>query len=804
MKRFLLISALLLIVGRGYAQDFTLGENALRMRLTESYDNQKDTLLIRSNGGTAGTDSIKWNLTPLDTKNLIQLNLTIPYEAKYLGDLELRMISKSDTTRQIASPIIRNVRAPKPEIESIMRQEDWLQEKNYIRWDHTAGNIQAQITGHHFFLGDTPNITFMDPYLEATDVTADTSSISFTLRVSEGANPGMKELLVENYGGATDTVEFNLHSTARPRLKPIPSREKSVIYTGVAKRITIPMTAPQNVSEIYLASDSRGQVRVENALISIEPGPVEQKEDLPVRMVILDRNQANYDLYVVTKNVDAEPYRFARLSDIVTVKDKDIRFNPVRKFVGDYLNELTISDESAPNVTDLVSNTGYIIRSPNNSVYRVTYERQKHALVFDNPVKLSVADQGNWRLAQKAEKYVAYVGVRKIPTIVSMYWEQKNQNLRDMFDGDPYATRTKQVYTLTMDIQDLSGNIFPVDAIDFFDGKGQIISTPIKKPTKGDFERFVFDLQISEDVEPNFEYSIIYRPINRLIGRVRFKPFNRPVGKHETKEFLVFHSLDNSTYPLNVAGSYQTVVPYQADHNSVTLVMNPPVKGYGRQYLNVEATLYDDTGQQRGKVFTGTIRSDKPRLDIQFPREKRAGYEQIFPWDAIYIKATHDFNNYSPQPSEEDQDVKSTEYTWEQEYIFAGSSRFKRRVDIVTPVQQSVYVMEGDSVRASLFNVGVNMLWYRRKNSDYQKFNFLSYGISLYTSELDRLANSQYASLGIAGLLNFDIAGKMELAVGLGGILEYRFKSGRGTKPGMDVRPSMVLQMRLPLGRSGP
>lgn len=805
MKRLLLFAALLLVIaGRGAAQDLTLGTNTLRMRLIESYDSRQDTVLLFTHGEPAAADVFHWELSPLDTKNLMQLRLTIPYDAQYLGEMEVRIVAKSDTSRQIASPVIRQVRAPKPDIVSVQRQEDWLQEANILRWDHTAGEIPAEITGHHFFPGEEPNISFADPYLQATEITADTSAILFSLQVSEGANPGMKEMRIENYGGASDTVEFNLYSTARPQLKPLPPRERTVIYTGVAKRISIPMTAPQNVAELYLASDSRGQNRVENALISIEPGAADQQEELPVRMVILDRHQASYDLYVVTKNVDAQPYRFARLSDIVSVKDKDIKFEPVRKYVGDYLNELTISSESAPNVNDLEANTGYTLRSPNNEVYRVTYERQKHALVFDNPVKLDVSDQGNWRLEEKAEKYVAYVGVRKIPTIVSLSWEQKDQNLREMFDGQPYATRTQQVYTLTIDIRDLSGSNFPVDAIDFFGSKGEIISTPTKKPTKGDFERFVCDIRISGDVEPNFEYPIIYKPINRLIGRVRFRPFNRPVGKHETSGFLVFHSLDNSAYPLNQSGTYQTQVEYRPERNSVSLVLKPPDNGYGKQYLDVEATLYDDAGQQKGKVFTGTIRSDKPRLDIQFPRQKRAGYEKIYPWDAVYIKATHAFSKYSPQPSEDEVDIRNTEYTWEQEFIFAGASRYKRRVDIVTPVQQSVYVMEGDSVRASLFNVGVNLLWYRRKASDYRQFDFLSYGVSLFTSELDRLANSQYASLGMAGLLNFDIASKMELAVGFGGILEYRFKDRKGAKAGMSIRPAMVIQMRLPFGRMGP
>ncbi len=802
MRKLVCVILLGLILRPLEAQEFILGRNEFDMRLIREYTAEEDTLLLYSRGELVPSDSIPFSLSPGDDSRLVHITLDIPLVKEFLGSLEVRMVSKADTSQQIASPVQREVRAPKPELVSVMRQDHWLQEANFIRWEHEPGAVAVRAIGHHFFLGDEPELQFSDPYLNAEHIQADTSTILFDLAISPGAQPGMKTLRIENYGGAADTVEFNLYSEARPRLRPIARRERPIIYTGVARRIIIPMHAPQNVEDIYLATDSQGRERVENALISIEPGTPSQMEGLAVRMVILERSQANFDLFVTTKNIDAHPFRLGRLSDVVVVEDKDIRFNPVRKYVGDYLSELSIASESIPNITDLTENTGYTLRSPNNEAHRVTYEEDKHALVFDNPVKLTVTHQGNWRLEEGEDKYVAYVGVRKIPAITGMNWQHQDQELREMFGDQPYATRTEQIYTLTVDIQDLSGNSFPTEAIEFFNGKGTIAGTPTKKPTKGNSERFVFDVQISEDIEPNFEYPIIYKPINRLIGRVTFNEFNRPVGKHEAQEFLLVESLDNSPYPLHNKDSYQTKVPYVADRNSLTLRLNAAGYGYGKQTLHVEATLYDDTGEQKGNSFSGTIRSDKPRLTIQFPRQNRAGYEDIHPWDAVYIKAEQDFQSYSPTPSAEEQDIRNTEYTWEQEFVFAGSHAWKNRVDIVTPVQQSVYVFEGDSVRASLFNVGVNMLWYHRQASDYRSFHFLSFGISLYTSELDRLANSQYASLGLAGLLNFNIAGKMEMAVGVGGILEYRFKARQGRKTGLKTLPSLVIQMRLPLGRA--
>ncbi|HKJ70021.1 MAG TPA: hypothetical protein VKA68_18865, partial [bacterium] len=270
LSRVLLLG--LMLVSPLQAQEFTLGHNVFDMRLIREYNAAEDTLLIFSQNKLVPQDSISFALSRGDENRLVHIELDIPMEKKYLGSMEVRMVSRSDISQQIASPVRRDVRAPKPDLVNVMRREGWLQEANFIRWNHEAGAVEVRATGHHFFLGDEPGLQFSDPYLEAEKIKADTNTIAFDLSISSGAQPGMKELRVENYGGAADTVEFNLFSEARPRIRPLARRERTVIFTGVARRVIIPMHAPQNVEDIYLATDSQGEERVENALISIEPG----------------------------------------------------------------------------------------------------------------------------------------------------------------------------------------------------------------------------------------------------------------------------------------------------------------------------------------------------------------------------------------------------------------------------------------------------------------------------------------------------------------------------------------------------
>ncbi len=790
----------ILSVNHAAAQEFILGENSVEMRLIREYNPGSDSLVITSNEEPADAASIPRTIRPTDERSTVRVNFTIPMDADMLGYMELQMFAAGDDTLQsIASPLQRQVIAPKPKIDSLVHAANIYEEANVLHWNHEATSISAEISGSRFFPPSRQFIEFNDPYLEAANVEVDTNRIRFDLEISQGASPGMKELRVENYGGATDTIEFTLFSEAKPELRGAALTQRPVVFTGVARRVSIPMYAPQNVEELYLAMDSQGQERVENALITIEPNGDPDARRLDLRMVILDRSQGNYDLFVLTKNVDAEPYRLARLNEIVLIRDKDIKFEPVRKYVGDYLSELVFAPGSVSSINDLTENTGYTLRSPSNQAHRVTFERSKGALVFDNPVRLDVNDQGNWRLDNREEKYVAYVGVRKIPTIVDMEWSHQNQMLRQMFDNEPYATRTRQTYTVTINIQDLPGNTFPANSIDFFGGNAEIVSTPTKKPTRGGYEQFVFDLEVSENIEPNFEYPIVFTPINRLIGNVTFREYNQPIAKTEDPNLLTLDVMD-SDFRVYEANDYQTFVGFRKNLNTVTLTLNQSAAIMGPQFLRVEATLLSDEGEQKGKIFTGSIRSEKPRLTIQFPRQRRAGFEEIRPWDSIYLQVHHDFEKYSPEPTEDIQSDMATEYTWEHEFVFQGPDQLKRRLDLVAPWQHSAYVFDGDTVRVSLFNIGVNMLWYTRTDQDYRVYRPISWGFSFYTSQLEKLANSEAITLGGAGLLNFDIANKMELALGLGAIMEYNFNENEDTgDEGIGIFPSLVIQMRLPV-----
>lgn len=800
IKLALFILFCILIGTPAAAQEFILGENSVEMRLIREYNADSDSLVITSNDDPVEPAVVSRSMSPVDDVSTVRIDFTIPMNADFLGFMELQMFSTAaETLQSIASPLQRQVIAPKPVIDSLTHAANIYDESNVLHWNHRASTISVEIYGHRFFPPTRQFIEFNDPYLEASSIRTDSNRIEFNLDINQGANPGMKELRLENYGGASDTLTFNLYSEAKPDLRGVSMSQRPVVFTGVARRVSIPMIAPQNVEEIYLARDSQGEDRVENALITIEPNGDPEAQRLDLRMVILDRSQGNYDLFIITKNVDAEPYRLARLNEIVQIRDKDIKFEPVRKYVGDYLSELMFASGSVANINDLAENTGYTLRSPSNQAHRVTFERSKGALVFDNPVRLDVNDQGNWRLDNREDKYVAYVGVRKIPTIVDMQWSHQDQMLRQMFDNEPYATRTRQTYTVTINIQDLPGNTFPVNSIDFFGGNAQIVSSPTKKPTRGGYEQFVFDLEVSETVEPNFEYPIVFTPINRLIGRVTFKEFNQPIAKTEDPNLLELEVMD-SNFRVYEANDYQTFVGFRKNLNTVLLTLNQSAAIKGPQFLRVEATLLSDEGEQKGKIFTGSLRTDKPRLTIQFPRQRRAGFEEIRPWDSIYLQVHHDFEKYSPEPTEDIQSDMSTEYTWEHEFVFQGPDRLKRRIDLVAPWQHSAYVFDGDSVRVSLFNIGVNMLWYTRTEQDYRQYKPISWGFSFYTSQLEKLANSEALTFGGAGLLNFDIAGKMELALGIGATMEYQFNdTPEGTDQGIGIFPSLVIQMRLPV-----
>ncbi len=791
MKKWILLFYVFLILTNAFSYQATLGTNEIIFRLAKDYKPDAHRLIVLLNGEEESEDAIKRAVTTTDNRKTVRVFLNIPTETTFLGILKLRMVRRDAPEDDIATPLEFTIKAPKPHLHNIMPQKISSTGDNKIEWDHVSETLQLIVTGANFFPGTTGILSFKDPFLSAEEITSSTQRIEFTLHIRSGAQPGMKKLFLENHGGERDTLVFNLYSTAIPSI--ITSHDRPTVYAGVAQRVTAAIRSPQNIEELYIANDAAGKDQIEDAFFIIEKNIDITNNKLPLKLYILDRRYANKSLFAITKNADASPQRIGTLSNLVQIEEKYIKFKPVKKYIGEYLDAIYLEESSRHNIR-LSENVDYTLLSPDNRSYPARYESSIRAIKLEEPQKLELSHQGNWRLSTRAATYAGPVWVRKIPKILSAKWIPQNPRLRELSDGKPYATRQTQHYQVIMEIQDMPVIKFPLNHFQFFDGKGTIISEPRKTYTDGMTDRFEYDMEIDSTIEAR-EYSIIYTPINNKILTMEFYEYNQPV-KNTRQDFMTLSNPDGSTTILHLKSRKSKFIPHPAVRHPVVLRINPNTTINGNQYLNIEAKLFDDQGKQRGETFTGRVRTTKPEVRISFRKKESTGFIQLDEWDSIHLRIEHDLEKYSPAlPDEELLDRKDT-YSWEHTIVLEGK-RFKQIIDVVTPLQQSVYIFEDDSLRASLFNVGVNALWYVRQKDNYKKFWPVSFGVGTFTSNLDRLADSQSGSIGIAGLINFDIK-LVQVAFGIGRTFEYYFKNKENYKKGWHDYQTLLLQLRLP------
>ncbi|MBD3289079.1 hypothetical protein GF337_09765, partial [candidate division KSB1 bacterium] len=513
MKKLTLLSCLLFLATNLFADQLILGTNEITFRLAKNYKADQHRLIVLLNGEEQSEEAIKRTVTKTEDRKIVGVFLDIPMDTAFLGILRLRMVRQEAPDDDIATPLEFAIKAPKPKMHQILASEYGSARDNVIEWDHVSESLQLMLTGTDFFIGKTGFISFEDPYLNADEISSSNQRIDFLLNLRRGAQPGMKKLFLENHGGERDTLVFELYSTATPSI--VTSADRPTVYAGVAQRVTAHVRAPQNVEELFIANDNAGTQRIEDAFFIIEKNIDIENNKLPLKLYILDRRYANKNLFVVTKNADANPRRIGTLSNLVRIEEKYVKFEPVKKYVGEYLDAIYLEESNVRNIR-LSENTDYTLVSPDNRSYPARYEASIRAIKLEEPQKLELSHQGNWRLATRAATYAGPVWVRKIPKIVSSKWISQEPRLRELGEDKPYATRQKQQYRVILEIQDMPVIKFPQDHFQFFDGRGVILDEPRKTYTDGMTDRFEFDMEIDASIEAR-EYSIIYTPINNKI-----------------------------------------------------------------------------------------------------------------------------------------------------------------------------------------------------------------------------------------------------------------------------------------------
>ena len=783
----------------GLAEEIFLGKpDTLTLALTRDFNPATDKLRIHINGNLK--QGVKAQIWPhQNDKKTVNVAFTIPPSPDYLGKIELRMLEKNEIL--IGRTAEMNVIAPGPVVEAILLQNQQTpvlsaDSLSKIEWRHQDATLRIHIKGRQFFLQNEfapglPNsIQFSDPYLRILKIdSVTTKNIYFDLFVPGNVGPGLKEITLVNVGGQRTTTKFELYSLAKPGLKGI--KEKILIFTGQAKRINLPVEFPQNVSSLFLAEDAYGQNKIETALIRIENELDSGQDGLPVTVVV-GKNYPSAFLFCRTKNRADAPIRLARLSEVLEIKQQSIAAEIIDKYEGEYLESIRFQEDLR-----LDTQKPYTLISKNNREFKVRYERAAKSLKFEDPPKLTLEMEGTWRSNDIPKNISPYISVKEVPQIKNLRWESLNADFNRRFNGKAYATHQPQEYKLYLDIQNLHFNDFPDSLFDFF-GDCKVLESKRVSQLDNITDRVILRLEVPASIMPNTDYYIEFKPIKRIIETVRFESYNFPVIN---KDFLCFANPGDKRYDLAELKSQNKSViriPKMRDIlDGVSLNLDSPEPLKGAQYLIVEATLFNDEAQPIGQ-FSQNISSGTRSVSIKFRKNNVPGYQTIEEWYSVHLKVRHDLSKYSPPLTWDEQENNNGVYLWEQTFLYTGG-RVKTHVDITTPVQQSVYIVEDDSVRASLFNVGINWLFYiREPNREQEKNLWYAPGFGIYVSQLDKLADSQFVSLGFNFLLNFNLKEKLQFALGTGFVFEYQFKDKGNQKRGARILPAFSVQLRLP------
>lgn len=788
MKRFVLFIVCILASDVVQSQNLVLGEQGcFNLRIMNPYDSAKDSLTVRHNKFLI---NLGVSISVLDSSTVTVRTQPIP--DTLWGELDFLMVRKDSLLSNQISPLSGTLSfgctSPVPQIVTTQEVTDQGNFDIPFSFDNsTESTFEMRIAGKGFFPispidtnNKAPLPKLDDPSMRTVKIlSASTRELDLLIATGVSTLAGSKNMTISNFDGRSSSVSFVMKTTNNPMLRK-PAQAKRYKISNDTD-MSIIASNPQNIDRFIFTKGDGSEIQTSGIRIK----SVDASKKVVTLQIYFDEarqlSQTGANISVRTRNGDVLQQGAFTSFFYVQQMPNQIYLKPISCYGGDELHRWSLT--SPIDILSPGQTYSLVAKSGKDTIWNVTYNPSVPDLEFDKVI-VSADGYGSWSLFDQDDEEVGVSGtleVRSVPSIGNVEWINSVDSLASLFGQDTlYATGWDQGYKVKMNIHGLSTQDECRKFLDSLNFEG------FEKNSRGTIESFadgVFDVSVDVmipvGISPRRLYDLRVNNGDRTppipVKSVYVKTFSSPASPFRSKGFIVLHMPGGETIPLDSAnGLKYAEVNYSAERGQgiPRLAFNSSDLHSGTQHLNIDVKVMNDSG--RIVWESPVIHQDVAPAQLGEQQLDMGGVD-IGEWYTMEIIVNHDFREYSPVVTGEGPlyDVKIR---------FRGKS-YKVRYEASIPFQQVSFVIE-DTLRASPFALGFNVVYdFRRDDNPFQRTSW-SVGYGIYLADITSLLSKQRLALAVVPLGMFRPLSEFQFGIGFGPGVDISFSNNAGKTRG--------------------
>lgn len=747
--------------------NYSIGEKYTETHsTTRRFSNLSDTVLFKVGEDEYGCNDFRCECSSI-SDDAISLSFEVPQNRNLKGKFDVFIGDKMKLSRIVPS-LPRRLYSRIPTVSKAFGGS------GEVEWDQSSGSINSEITfADTIGMDELKIVSDNDPGVtySPTLVPGLQNKVNIRISIAPQVLPGTKLVSVINPLDTIRNIAYDLIGKAKITIDP-PAAPLSV-RTGEFAILTLPATNASSIKSIGFGKAPQIGSRI----------TIRNRDEKSIQLDIYADNPKLNDSSLTAYNYNGKSFDLGKASKYFNIVSRTNfpRFVPQNAFVGHIVDSFAIDLKESSSLSE---NQEYSISSPAGVKYVARYNNLTRSLHLLQPAIADEKMAGEWVLATNNSEWRGYVNIVNIPKIIKFEWENKDLDVQTVPGSNLYSLPRAQTIEASIALSNSSREKFDSTSFVFFDRKAHLVRVyddgALSTTAAAKYLKAIFQFEKDLPVGP---LSIIHKLSNTELFVARVKKFSKP---NRDSQNIVMLNVNNKSYQLFPKPGNRINIS-DDPNDRITINLNQKISKISEQHFVVDLTLYNDKREVVG-TKSGFLDDNQTSVDVKFPTIKKIGK-----WYSLDVRIRQDLNSYSP-PRGSDRQSESDEANTE--VMFIGNPYLSAFLDITTPLQQSVYIYARDSIRPSIFNLGINVLFKHRMALEEQtRFFPLYFGASAYFSEIDNLVQSQKGSVGMAALVGVNL-GILEFAVGGGTAATYYFGNQAEHKKGWDGNLALIAQLR--------